>query len=120
MAECAECAERDPIMQDCKYIFRRQDGDNNMPVRTIMKDPDAVLDYAFDWSGWLESDETISSHTITVPTGITNDSDSENGDIVTVWLSGGTAGEKYNVACKIVTSALRTDERSIEIRMEDR
>lgn len=91
-----------------------------MPVTTMVKDPDAILDYVFDWSDWLESGETISSHVITVNAGITKDSDSESSGVVTVWLSGGTAGNKYNVACKIVTSLARTDERTIEIRMEDR
>ena len=84
------------------------------------KDTDAVLDYVFDWSNWLESGETISSHTITVESGITVDSSSESGGLVTVWLSGGTSGSNYTVACKIVTSASRTDERTILIRCKDR
>ena len=91
-----------------------------MPVTTMTKDPDATLDYVFDWSGWLEAGETISSHTVTVDTGLTKDSDSESSGVVTAWLSGGTAGDKYNVACEITTSLGRTDERTIEIRMENR
>jgi len=89
-------------------------------AQTFVKDPDAVLDYAFDWSSWLATDETISSHTVTVDTGITKDSDSESSGIVTVWLSGGTADTVYDVACKIVTSASRTDERTIKIRVLQR
>jgi len=57
---------------------------------------------------------------VTVDSGITKDSDSESTGVVTIWLSGGTAGDKYDVACKIVTSLSRTDERTIEIRMEER
>lgn len=86
----------------------------------FIKDPDAVLDYAFDWSDWLATGETISSHTITAETGITKDSDSESSGVVTVWLSGGTAGNEYDVACEIVTSASRTDERTIIIRCQNR
>jgi hypothetical protein len=89
-----------------------------------IKDPNAVLDFAFDWndstSPWLATNETISSHTVTVETGITKDSDSEAAGKVTVWLSGGTAGTTYNVACRIVTSASRTDERTIKIRVLQR
>jgi len=96
-----------------------------------IKDPNAVLDYKFDWkaltnltgnSDWLESAETISTATITVASGITVDSDSitDTNTTVTVWLSGGTAGTTYTLACKIVTSASRTDERTISIQVEDR
>ena len=86
----------------------------------FMKDPDAVLDYGFDWSSWLATGETISSHTITTETGLTKDSDSESSGVVTVWLSGGTAGNDYDVACKIETSAGRKDERTITIRVKNR
>ena len=92
-----------------------------MIEKWFIKDPDAVLDYAFDWEEyWLESSETIASHTITVQTGITNDSDSESDGIVTVWLSGGTAGTTYEVACEIVTTSGRTDERTISIICNER
>lgn len=91
-----------------------------MAIKNFDKDPDAVLDFDFDWSDWLESGETISSHDITVPTGITLESDSESDGIVTAWLSGGTADTNYIVACKIVTSLSREDERSMRIVVADR
>ena len=98
---------------------------------TFTKDPDAVLDYKFDWkaltngsgsSDWLASGETISSHTITADTGITVDSSAETDadTSVTVWLSGGTAETNYRVACEIVTSSSRTDERTMEIQVRQR
>ena len=85
-----------------------------------IKDPSAVLDWMFDWSDWLASGETIIDHTITVDTGITNDSSTEDAGKVTVWLSGGTAGINYKVACLITTSAGRTDERTLWIKVTDR
>ena len=95
------------------------------------KDPNAVLDYVFDWaastngtgsSDWLATAETISTKTITSTTGITVDSSSitDSNTSVTVWLSGGTAGVNYEIACKIVTSASRTDERTITIMVRER
>lgn len=89
-------------------------------TEVFQKDPAAVLDWAFDWSAWLASGETITSRVVTVPTGITKDSDTEAAGKVTVWLSGGTAGMSYSVACKIVTSAGRTDERTIWVQVADR
>ena len=91
-----------------------------MLTNQYTKDPSAVLDYVFDWTGWLGSGETISSRVVTVDTGLTKDSDSESSGKVTVWLSGGTAGINYKVACKITTSAGRTDERTLWIRVVDR
>ena len=89
-------------------------------AQIFVKDPDATLDYAFDWSSWLATGETISSHTVTVDTGITKDSDSEASGIVRVWLSGGTDDITYDVACEIVTSAGRTDERTMAIYVRQR
>lgn len=86
----------------------------------FIKDPDAVLDYQWDWSDWLAVGETIVSQVVTVPTGITLDSATASTTAVTAWLSGGTAGAVYSVACKIVTSSNRTDERSIGIIVENR
>ena len=91
-----------------------------MTEKEFFKDPDSILDYAFDWSDWLESGETISTHTITVSIGLTKDSDSESSGVVTIWLSGGTAGTNYTLACKIVTALNRTDERTAIIRCVER
>lgn len=94
-----------------------------------IKDPDAKLDYPFDWrpksngngdSDWLAPDEEIVSYVITADEGITIISDSQNNGIVTVWLSGGEMGKWYDVACKITTSAGRTDKRTVHIGAVER
>jgi len=106
-----------------------------MLTNQYTKDPSAVLDYAFNWADWLDTsttpDESITAHTVTVSTGLTLDSsvvvDGVNtaGTTITdsqvvAWLSGGEVGEWYDVACKITTSAGRTDERTIHIHIEER
>lgn len=93
-----------------------------MASSSFIKDPNAVLDYKFDWSDWLAAGETISTRTITAGSGITVDSSSitDTNTSVTVWLSGGTAGDSYDVTCQIVTSDSRTDERTIVIVCRDR
>ena len=103
---------------------------------TFIKDPNAVLDYKFDWapltngtgsSNWLQVAETISTATITISpsvatTGLTKDSQSitDTNTSVTVWLSSGTDYTDYQVACKIVTNAPRTDERTMTICVRNR
>ncbi|MGP8322384.1 MAG: phage fiber-tail adaptor protein [Methanosarcinaceae archaeon] len=92
-----------------------------MTEKAFPKTPDAVLDYVFDWiTEWLETSEIITSHIVTVDTGLTKDSDIEFGGFVTIWLSGGTEGVNYEVACKITSSMGRTEERNIMIRCGDR
>jgi len=102
-----------------------------MSIATKIKDPDAVLDFKFDFktnsngrgfADWLEVGETITSHVMTVESGLTKDSSSitDSGTTITVWLSGGTAGVEYAVTCRIVTSAGRTDERTGTISVAER
>lgn len=85
----------------------------------FVKDPNAVLDYQWDWSEWLAVGETIASHTVTVPTGLTLDSSTASTTTVTAWLSGGTAGTTYTVTCRVTTSAGRTDDKSITVLCAD-
>ena len=92
----------------------------SLTLQNPLKDPSAVLDYVFDWTEWLATGETITDHTITADTGITVDSSTEDAGKVTVWLSGGTAGINYKVACLITTTAGRTDERTIWIKVVER
>ena len=100
----------------------------SLTLQNPLKDPSAVLDYVFDWTEWLATGETIAVDsetgekliTITADTGITVDSSTESDGKVTVWLSGGTAGINYKVACLITTSAGRTDERTIWIKVVER
>ena len=86
-------------------------------VSTFKKDPDAVLDFLFDWSQWLLFNETISSYTVTPDSGLTVDSTSQSNSVVAVWLSGGTVGKTYELKCKILTSMSRTDKRTMIIEI---
>ena len=101
----------------------------SLTLQNPLKDPSAVLDYVFDWKEeCLATGETIAVDsetgekliTITADTGITVDSSTEDAGKVTVWLSGGTAGINYKVACLITTTAGRTDERTIWIKVVER
>lgn len=102
------------------------------------KDSNNVEPYFFVWcsrdgtntGGITDTGElqgaTISSYTVTVPAGITKDSDNKNvvtirgvtyavNTVVTVWLSGGTDGTDYDVLCHIVTSDNRTLDQTMRI-----
>lgn len=84
-------------------------GQNTIPA----KDPTANLDYGFSWVSWLQTGETITAATVTVPAGITLAQPAAiNGGIVIFWLSGGAPNQAYLVECEVMTSAGRTDSRS--------
>lgn len=85
----------------------------------IIKDPQARLDYAVDWSPWLGAD-TIASVVWTVPMPLALESQSHTDTIATVWLSGGTAGQSYAVVCAVTTDAGRVDERTLTVIAQER
>ena len=84
------------------------------------KDPNAVLDYQWDWSDWLAVGETISTAVFTVPTGLVLSSQSNTTTTATVFLSGGTVGDGYQVTLRITTNQGRTEDRSIYLRCLER
>ena len=90
-----------------------------MSAKTYIKDPDAVLDYGFDWSEWLGTD-TIATSTWAADTGITIDSETETTTTTTVWLSGGTIDAEYEILNEIVTAGGRTENRTLTIKIADR
>lgn len=89
---------------------------------TFLKDPNAQLDYKFEWSDWLESGEVISSYSVTVSTGLTKVTDSKTNTSVTVWLSGGTVNTTYEVVCRITTNSnpARTEDRTMTFKVMER
>lgn len=84
------------------------------------KDPAATLDYSLDWRDWLAAGETVSSHVVTAPAGITLVSDSAASGIVSFRLSGGTAGRHYDITVEITTSIGQVDQRTIRVPVSDR
>lgn len=93
-----------------------------VPSSRIAHDPNAKLDYAIDWSAWLQSGETINASTWTVPEGITEatPASSETDGVATIWLTGGTVGQNYAVTNHITTSMGREDDRSLHLRVIER
>lgn len=100
---------------------------------TMQKDPSAVLDFGFDLSApatqqyqpWLAPGEQVASLTVTADSGMTVNSSAIAtnasgiaGALLVAWLSGGTAGNTYNVRYQFTTNSTppRTDSRSIQIQ----
>lgn len=84
------------------------------------KDPDATLDWIFDWNDWLGETETITSVEFIADPGITIEDQGNTTKTATVWLSGGTEGQVYRVTCRITSSEGRIDDRSFTLRCTNR
>jgi len=86
------------------------------------KDPNAVLDYSFDWSDWLTGGETIATSTWLNPDSLTINTTANTTTTTVVWVTGGTAGKTYRLTNRIVTnsSPTRTDDRTLSIEVQDR
>ena len=84
----------------------------------FLLDPDADLDFGFDWSDWLADTETISTSTwtITPVVGITQHDDSKSTTVTLVWLKEIVAGVTHRVTNSIVTSDDRKDDRSFYVK----
>lgn len=78
------------------------------------KDPDEVLDFVIDWGTNILSadDDEIDTSTWIVPDGITMDDASETTVRTTIWLSGGTLGEKYTIVNRVTTTDGRTHDQT--------
>jgi len=86
--------------------------------RNFEKDPQATLDFAVDWTDWLESD-TISTGTWIVPSGIVKVSSSYTTVKDTVFLASGTVDNTYAVINRITTANGKKNDQTIYILVKD-
>lgn len=85
------------------------------------KDPNAVLDYTFDWGPYLTAlSDTITSVTWIPSSGITTSGATRTATTATVFVSGGTVDVDETLTCRIVTAGGRTDDRTITLKIVER
>lgn len=88
-----------------------------------LKDPQSRVDYAIDWSGYLDGQVIGASAwavTPAEPGGIAVDAASFDLVRAAATLSGGVAGHIYQVSNRVELSDGRSDARSILLRVEPR
>jgi hypothetical protein len=91
----------------------------------LLKDPDAVVDYAIDWGAeyLAEGDLLAQSEWSVIPdeaAGVTIEGSDFDARVSTVKAGGGVAGKMYRLVNQVVTQSGRTDDRSIVLRVEMR
>lgn len=84
------------------------------PVHLV--DPDATLDFAFEWGPYLEiGDSLVSCALLPVPAA-TITSIVWIGTQLSFWASGVPEGAEVEVTCRIVTAAGRVDDRTLVLQ----
>ena len=83
------------------------------------KDPQANLDYAYDWSTYLgEIFDTIAAVEL-LTTGVEVSNSSFDNTTVIVWVTGGTVEDTATIVCRITTVGGRVDDRTIYLKIKD-
>ncbi len=88
-------------------------------MKSFVKDPDATLDYTFNWGPWLDGD-TISTSIWILETPLSSVSESKTDTIATVFISGGTHLQNYLATNRITTVSGRTDDRTFILRIRNK
>ena len=90
----------------------------------LLKDPEAVLDYAVDWGAEYLSGDVLTESSWTVSPaetgGVSIVSNRFDLLVSTVQVGGGIAGRLYRMTNHVVTAEGREDSRSIMLRVEKR
>lgn len=90
----------------------------------LLKDPDAILDYAIDWGAeYLGGDVIAQSEWSVIPDeagGVTIEGSDFDAAVSTVKAGGGAPGRIYKLVNRVVLDSGRIDDRSIVLRVEQR
>jgi hypothetical protein len=94
-------------------------------MRVQMKDPDAILDYAIDWSGggYLAGQTIVSSDWTLTPVetnGVVITNQALDDATSTVTVEAGVKGHMYRLTNRIVLSNGVVDERGFALLVEER
>lgn len=90
-------------------------------MAVFKKDPDAVLDYTFDWGPYLTPlADTILTVTWLTSAGLTKVSQTNTATTATAFVSGGVVDTVETLTCRIVTAGGRTDDRTASLKIVTR
>lgn len=97
-----------------------------IPSAPTYKDPDSLVDYRADWSGWLGTD-TISTSVWLIDgvqsasvNGLDITSTSDTSTAATVWLDNGTLDSVYTITSRITTAGGRVTDASFLLTIKEK
>lgn len=87
---------------------------------TISKDPDAELDYTFDWTPFLAKlNDSIGSVSYVLSDDLVQTRMTHTETQARSYVSGGVLGTVASITCRITTVAGRVDDRTINLKIEN-
>lgn len=88
----------------------------------IVKDPNARLDYYWDWHDWLAllAGDQINNAQVLGDNGLVVESVTHDGFIVKAIISGGDLGARAAAICRITTVQGRNEDRTIYMSIRER
>ena len=90
---------------------------------TNIKDPEAILDYTWDWTDWLnkfQTPEVLSSHQIILANSLTAAivGSTISGNKVIAIISGGAVGDRLAATCRITTAGGKVDDYTLYLKIK--
>lgn len=89
-----------------------------MAFAIVEQDPNAIEDWTFNWTRWLNG-ATIVSATWDVPEGLTKISDLTETPMSSLRITGGTPGETYECVNHIIASDGRETDRTLAVVIKE-
>jgi len=90
-----------------------------MTLKGDDKDPNEVDSFQIDWSERLTSETISTSDWEITPAGeLTEDSSSSTTTMTTIWLSAGVDGTTYQLTNRVTTTAGRTFDQTVKLRVK--
>ena len=86
----------------------------------IVHAPGAILDYAFNWTEWLQQGETILTSAWVITPSLTLNNEQNQSGVTSVFVNGGAVNKIYYLTNTITTSVGRTDSRTIVLSCQNK
>jgi hypothetical protein len=77
--------------------------------------PNAKLDYGFDWTLWLQTDEHVVTSSWVVSSELTPSLEQILNDVTSLYVEGGVVNSSYELTNSIITSDGRKDSRTMKL-----
>ncbi|MHC2666573.1 hypothetical protein ACMA5K_24190 [Bradyrhizobium diazoefficiens] len=85
------------------------------------KDPaERRIEYAVDWTARLGAGDELATSTFELPSGLLAENAANTATVATVQISGGAAGQAYEVVNRITTAKGAELEQTIRLRVKTR
>ncbi len=84
----------------------------------IVHAPNAVLDYGFNWTAWMQPSENVITSTWAIDPVLTLSGSQNVANVTSTFVNGGDVGKAYTLTNTITTNQGRTDSRTLVLNCQ--